>query len=169
MGFLKELLKAHEIINNEKSKADLCLYYSWNHNSPQCIWIGLMIIYCWGTRKVLNFSEKNAWKIWFHRGMQIKEYVGYKVWKWGHWRWYHYYTELWRWIWDTTGTLIVTGFILVKCYPKCIFTWERQIKCCSVMSKLFHLMQWTREEIYHVVCKFSCNINILSEFHYKAI
>ena len=32
MHLQKELLKAHEQVGNERTKADPCTHYNWNHN-----------------------------------------------------------------------------------------------------------------------------------------
>ena len=45
MDVWKELLKAHELMDNGKSRAGLCFYYDWNHDGLTVWFIVSIVIY----------------------------------------------------------------------------------------------------------------------------
>ena len=72
-------------------------------------------------------------------------------------------------MWHCLVAPAVTRYIVMKCDPKNKLTSEREMKYCSLIGKLLHLMWSIRPERHNEVEELSCHMTIASELHYKAM
>jgi hypothetical protein len=163
--WLKLLVEALRGMKYTRSKADPCLYYSWN-DGGLVIWISWVddCLICGKKESVLHAKEEIKKIFDCDEVGELKEYVGCKI----------DYNKEEGWIkmiqpvlmqsyvdefelpkGETPRTPATPGSVLQKVEPKDYLPDDEQFKYRSGVGKLLHMMKWTRPEILNAVRELS--------------
>ena len=179
MCFWKELLEAMNDMEHKKSKADPCMYYSWNSSENLAIWIiWIDDNLCIGNRKVVKREvQMLSDRFEVDDVGTLEEYVGCKIdidqekqtLKFMQPVLLQSFADEFELPKRKPTTPLVPGTVLTKADATASLPSKRQSKYQSGVGKLLHMMRWSRPEIYNATRELAKHMTCANEGHYQAM